>query len=82
MKNIAKFIDTMYPPARRVLLIGLQIFALSLTVLAICIRTEMIEGARGFIHIYLPVFERTLFPLPILLFTTLSADLNQRKKKD
>ena len=80
MKNLAIYINTMYPAAFRVLSIGLAIFSLSLILLATSLRGELLAGESDIIYRYPDMIEKILFPIYILIPITTIIDLNERKK--
>lgn len=82
MKNVSKYISTMYAPSRRILTLGLFIFLLSLLAFALSLHSELAAGSIGLIHIYPAMLEKVIFPLPILLAATLLTDLNERKRTE
>ena len=81
MKKIKFYINTMYVPAYWVLCIGLAIFSFTLCLLAINLRADMLAGESDMIYTYPKMMEEILFPLCILLPTTLAIDIKERSKK-
>lgn len=81
MKRLIKYINSIYRPAFIVLCIGLAIFALSICILAVNMRLDMLSGESDILFKYPKLMNKVMFPLYILLFITLIIDLNERTKK-
>ena len=81
MKKMKKYINSIYRPAFITLCIGLTLFSLTLCVLAVNLRMEILAGESDILFKYPKMLEKALFPLYILLPTTFLVDLNERKKK-
>ena len=81
MKNLRKYINTIYSPAFLILCIGLAIFSFTLCVLAVSLRAEILAGESDIIYRYPQMLEKVLFPIYILLPITFIVDLNERKKR-
>ena len=80
MKKIYKYINTMYRPAFIALILGLSLFSLGLCTLAVILRQELLEGARGLSLIYAPMLEELIESLVPLLLTVFAIDLTERAK--
>lgn len=81
MKNIKRYINTMYFPAFVALSIGLALFSIMLCALAINLRADILSGKSDMIYRYPQMIEKIVFPLYILLPVTFVVDMNERKKK-
>ena len=81
MKKLIIYINTIYRPAFLVLCIGLAIFSITMCILAVNMRIDMISGASNIIYKYPKMIEKVLFPLNILLSVIWIVDLNERKKE-
>lgn len=80
MKKLRKYFDTFYPPAFITLCVGLAIFSLTICVLAVNLRLEILAGKSDLIYRYPKMIEEVIFPLYILIPVILVVDLNERKK--
>ena len=80
MKKFRIYINTMYRPSFLILCIGLAIFSLSLCMLAINLRADILAGESDIIYRYPKMIEEILFPSYILLPTTFAIDIKERSK--
>lgn len=80
MRKLKLYINSMYTPAYLALCIGLAIFSLSLCLLAINLRIDILAGESDMIYRYPRMIEEILFPLYILLPTTFAIDIKERSK--
>ena len=81
MKNLKKYINTIYPPAFILLCLGLSIFVLTLTILAVNMRIDMLTNKTDILFRYPDMLEKIIFPLYILMPIVFIVDLNERNKK-
>ena len=81
MKKIFNYINTMYKPSFAVLCIGLSIIALTMIILAISMRNEMLAGASDIIYRYPKMLEEIALRAAVFFPTVMIIDLNERRKK-
>ncbi len=81
MKKIKRYFNTFYPPAFFTLCVGLAIFSITLCLIAINLRLDILAGESDMIYKYPKMIDKILFPVYILLPITMAADLNERNKK-
>ena len=81
MKKIKSYINTIYRPAFIFLCICLALFSLTLSILAVNLRTDMMEGKSDILYRYPDMLERIVFPLYISIAIIFVIDLNERKNK-
>lgn len=79
MKNARKYFNSFYPPAFLTLCIGLAIFSLAITILAVNLHMDLLAEKTDIIYRYPKMIEEILFPLYILLPVIFVVDLNERK---
>ncbi len=80
MKQIKKYIKTMYRPAYIVLCMGLAFFSLTLLIFALDLHSEIALGESDIIFRYPKMLEQILFPLYIFIPVVFLIDINERKK--
>ena len=81
MKKISNYINTMYRPSFIVLCIGLTIVALTMIILAVSMREEMLNGASDIIYRYPKMLEEIAQRSAIFFPAVFIIDLNERRKK-
>lgn len=81
MRKIRNYINSIYRPAFIMLCSGLAIFSVTICILAVSLRMDMLSGASDVIYRYPQMIEKILFPLYILFAITFVVDLNERTNK-
>ena len=81
MKKIFNYINTMYKPSFTMLCVGLSIIALTMIILAVSMRNEMLAGASDIIYRYPKMLEEILLRAAVFFPAVLIIDLNERRNK-
>lgn len=81
MKKISDYINTMYRPSFIVLCIGLTIVAVTMIILAVSMREDMLNGASDIIYRYPKMLEEIALRATVFFPAVLAIDLNERRKK-
>ena len=81
MKRLCKYIDTMYRPSFIILCIGLAILSLSLIILAVSLRADILAEEYNTIYTYKVIIKELFIRVAIFFPVILLVDFNERKKK-
>ena len=81
MKKIFNYINTMYKPSFIVLCLGLSIIAITMIILAVSLRNEILAGESDIIYRYPKMLEEIMLRAAIFFPAVILIDLNERKKK-
>lgn len=81
MKKLKNYVNSMYPPAFLVLCAGLTFFSVTLCLLAVSLRSDMLAGESDVIYRYPKLIEKIVFSLYILLPVTFAVDTKERSKR-
>ena len=81
MKKLSKYIDTMYRPSFIVMCIGLAILSISLTVLAVSLRADILAEEYNTIYTYKEIIKELFIRACIFFPVIVLIDFNERKKK-
>ena len=81
MKRLCKYIGTMYRPSFIILCIGLAIFSISLTALAVSLRADILAEEYNAIYTYKVIIKELFIRSAIFFPVILLIDFNERKKK-
>lgn len=80
MRNIRKYIHTMYRPSYLTLVCGLTVTAIALGVLAVSMRNALTSGNLDVIYSYPRLIGEIFLRLSVLMFAVGIIDFNEKRR--
>lgn len=80
MRRFAKYIDGMYRPSFVVLSLGLALISLSLVIISVIMREQLLIGDISVIYHYPVLIEEIIFRGILLIAVAFAIDHNERRK--